>query len=116
LTILLGLSAAALVCASGVAHAARVGVFIGGGGYYYAPGPYYYPYPAPVVVPVPVPAAPQEYVEQGPSAAAPAPDAAQQGNGTWYFCDATKSYYPYVKQCSSGWRPVPAQQSAAPSN
>lgn len=111
LTILLGLSAAALVCASGVAHAARVGVYIGGGGYYYpwGPSPYYYPY-APVVVPVPVPAAPQEYVEQGQAQPAPVDSAAQQGSGTWYFCDATKTYYPYVKQCSSGWRPVPAQQ------
>jgi hypothetical protein len=111
LNLLLGLSAVAMVCASGVAHAARVGVFIGGGGYYYpwGPVPYYYPYPPPVAVPVP--AAPQEYVEQGQPDAAPA----QQG-GTWYYCDASKTYYPYVTSCASGWRPVPAQQSPAPSN
>jgi len=35
----------------------------------------------------------------------------QTGGSTWYFCDATKSYYPYVKNCTSGWRPVPAQPS-----
>ena len=109
LKILLGLSAAAMVCASGVAHAAHVGVFIGGGGYYYPWGvPYYYPYPPAVAVPVPVPAQPQEYVEQGQPAADPAPG---QQSGTWYYCDDTRSYYPYVKSCSTGWRPVPAQQS-----
>ncbi len=109
---------AALVCASGVAHAARVGVYIGGGGYYpwgWGPVPYYYPYPPPVAVPVPVPvpAQPQEYIEQGQSAPAPA---AQSPGGTWYYCDDSRSYYPYVKSCASGWRPVPAQQSSAPAN
>ena len=56
-----------------------------------------------------VPAQPQEYVEQGQTSAAPA--ASGQPGGTWYYCDDTRSYYPYVKSCSSGWRPVPAQQS-----
>lgn len=121
LKIFLGLSAAVMVCASGVAHAAHVGVYIGGGGYYggyypWGPGPYYYPYPPAVAVPVPVPVGPQDYVEQGQSAPAPAQAAGQQGGNTWYYCDDTKTYYPYVKSCSSGWRPVPAQQSSAPSN
>ncbi|MGF7133595.1 hypothetical protein P3T40_005086 [Paraburkholderia sp. EB58] len=118
LNILLGVAAAAMVCASGVANAAHVGVFIGGGGYYYAPGPYYYPYPYPpaVAVPVPVPAQPQEYVEQGQAGAAPAQAAPGQQSATWYYCDDSKTYYPYVKSCSSGWRPVPAQQSQGPAN
>lgn len=111
LKIFLGLSAAVMVCASGVAHASHVGVYIGGGGYYY-PAPYYYAYPPAVAVPVP--SAPQEYVEQGQSGAAPA--AGPQSGGTWYYCDDTRTYYPYVKSCSSGWRPVPAQQSSGPSN
>ncbi|MEW6344876.1 MAG: hypothetical protein RXR20_21350 [Paraburkholderia sp.] len=117
-TILLGLSAAAMVCASGVAHAARVGVYIGGGGYYYpwGPVPYYYPYPPAVAVPVPVPVQPQEYVEQGQPDAAPVAQASGQQGGTWYYCDDSKTYYPYVKSCSSGWRPVPAQQAQSPSN
>lgn len=115
LKILLGVSAAAMVCASGVAHAAHVGVYIGGGGYYYPWGPYYYPYPPAVAVPVPVPAQPQEYVEQGQPDAAPAQAPGQQ-SGTWYYCDDSKTYYPYVKSCSSGWRPVPAQQSQSPAN
>lgn len=119
LKIFLGLCAALMVCASGAAQAAHVGVYIGGGGGYYypwGPGPYYYPYPPAVAVPVPVPAAPQEYVEQGQAAPAPAQAAAQPDNGTWYYCDDSRTYYPYVKSCSSGWRPVPAQQSSAPSN
>lgn len=115
LKIFLGLSAALMVCASGVAHASHVGVYIGGGGYYWGPpGPYYYPYPPAVAVPVPVPVGPQDYVEQGQSA--PAPAAAPQNGSMWYYCDDTKTYYPYVKSCSSGWRPVPAQQSSAPTN
>ena len=115
--ILLGVAAAVMVCASGVAQAAHVGVFIGGGGYYapWGPAPYYYPYPPAVAVPVPVPAQPQEYVEQGQGGAAPALAPAQQ-SATWYYCDDSKTYYPYVKSCSSGWRPVPAQQSQGPSN
>ena len=77
-------------------------------------GPYYYPYPPAVAVPVPVPAQPQEYVEQGQSGAAPAQAAAGQQGASWYYCDDSKTYYPYVKSCSSGWRPVPAQQSQGP--
>ncbi|HKT97173.1 MAG TPA: hypothetical protein VJS30_11650 [Paraburkholderia sp.] len=112
--LILGAAMAALACASGAAHAARVGVFIGGGvPYYYpvAPVPYYYA-PAPVIV-APPPQAP-DYIEQG-QPQAQAPDADDSGNSdTWYYCDASKTYYPYVKQCSSGWRSVPAQP--APSN
>jgi hypothetical protein len=133
--LILGAAVAAVACASGAAHAARVGVFISGGvPYYYpvAPYPYYYG-PAPVVV-APPPDAPQ-YVEQGqPPAGAPgsAPDSAPgsstgsstdgdysgsdsgENSDTWYYCDASKTYYPYVKECASGWRAVPAQP--APSN
>ncbi len=118
LKILLGVSAALLVCTSGVAHASHVGVYIGGGGYYDPWGPAYYPYPPAVAVPVPVPAQPQEYVEQGQSGPAPAqgPAASGQQGGTWYYCDDSRTYYPYVKSCSSGWRPVPAQQSQGPEN
>ena len=58
---------------------------------YYYPG-YYYPYPA----------QPVTYVEQGsaPAAAEPA--------GWWYYCEASRTYYPYVKGCPSGWQRVPA--------
>jgi hypothetical protein len=126
--LLLGVAVTAIACVSGAAHAARVGVYVGvGGPWYYpvVPAPYYYA-PAPVVVAPPPPA--PDYVEQGqPQAGGPdaatyaqGPDGpgagpgASAGGDTWYYCDATRTYYPYVKQCSSGWRAVPAQ--TAPGN
>jgi hypothetical protein len=27
---------------------------------------------------------------------------------SWYYCDASRTYYPYVQACASGWRQVPA--------
>jgi hypothetical protein len=33
-----------------------------------------------------------------------APMAAQY----WYFCDPAGVYYPYVQNCPTAWRPVPA--------
>ncbi|NNM80302.1 MAG: hypothetical protein HKM01_07595, partial [Gallionella sp.] len=32
----------------------------------------------------------------------------------WYFCAASKTYYPYVSSCPTGWTPVPATPSDAP--
>lgn len=121
----LALAATACLSSSGIAHAAhwRVGVYLGAPGPYYypyypyaapvapAPYPYYYaPYPPPPVVVMP--SAPDTtYVER------PQPGANDQGQdeppqGTWWYCDKTKSYYPYVKQCASGWREVPAAPPA----
>lgn len=40
-----------------------------------------------------------------------APTAAMPGQppaAYWYFCDATKTYYPYVQTCTGGWRQVAA--------
>ncbi|WP_431824060.1 hypothetical protein [Burkholderia sp. F1] len=103
---LAGALAAAAIGAAGVAHAARVGVYIGAGyPYYYpvVPAPYYYP---PPVVAVPVaPPAPPEYIERGQAQG----DADANDGGAWYYCDASKHYYPYVKTCKSGWRTVPAR-------
>jgi hypothetical protein len=28
------------------------------------------------------------------------------GQPSWYYCDNLPGYYPYVPQCSSGWRAV----------
>jgi hypothetical protein len=103
------------LCSNTVAHAGRVGVGIYLGPaypYYYpvAPVPYYYPaypgayyYPPAVVAPAPS----SNYIEQE-SPAGEVPTA-----GTWFYCDASRSYYPYVKQCPSGWRSVPAQSPPA---
>jgi len=60
---------------------------------WYYPPPYYY-YPAPAVV---VPSQPITYIEQGSS----------DQNNWWYYCDASRGYYPYVKECPSGWQRVP---------
>jgi hypothetical protein len=115
------LKASVAVCALaaiGVSGAAQARVFVGvgiGGPVYYpypvAPVPYYYP--APVVVAPAVPADPPVYVEQGQPGGPAAPEAGPQSEpGTWYYCDAARAYYPYVKQCAGGWRAVPAQPPA----
>lgn len=108
-----------LLCTAGVGDAladrwhggARVGVVIGPTWGPYYPSPVYYPpyspYPSyypPVVVTQP---APPVYVEQTepPIAERPAP-----APHYWYYCAASKGYYPYVKTCPRGWvevAPVP---------
>ena len=56
--------------------------------YYYYPG-YYYPQP------VAYPAEPVTYVEQSaPAQTEPA--------GWWYYCETSRTYYPYVKECPNG--------------
>ena len=59
--------------------------------------PYYY-YPPAVVVP----AAPTTYIEKDSAHAAP------PQRSYWYYCEGSKTYYPYVKECPGGWlRVVP---------
>ncbi|HUQ76729.1 MAG TPA: hypothetical protein VM183_18570 [Burkholderiales bacterium] len=83
-------------------HGPRVSIGLGFGPYwgpsfwgppypYYA-APAYYP---PVVV---APAAPAQYVERN--------DQPLQ-SGYWYYCETSRGYYPYVKDCASGWKAVP---------
>jgi hypothetical protein len=97
-------------------HGGHFGVYLGvpfyGLGYYppyyspyYSPyyaSPYYYP---PAVV---VPSSPPVYVEQGLAQAAP-PPAQAQAQGDWFYCAASRSYYPYAAECPAGWQRVPAQ-------
>jgi hypothetical protein len=72
-----------------------------GGPWWAYPPPYYY-YPAPVVVQQPV-----TYVEQNPQAVStPAANA-----GWWYYCDQSRGYYPYVRECPGGWQRVPPTPS-----
>jgi hypothetical protein len=69
----------------------------------YPPYPgYVYPYPPPALDVVPPPAS---------SEGAPPPPP-QQSN--WYYCESTKGYYPYVKECQEGWRVVPATPPQSP--
>jgi hypothetical protein len=81
-------------------HAGRLAWWWVVDGVWYAyPAPVY-PYPDPYVPPVVV--TPPPAVVQAPSAVPPA----QPGN--WYYCDSARAYYPYVSECPSGWRSVPA--------
>lgn len=91
-----------------------LGIPIYGPGFY--PAPYYaypaYAYPAPVYGYPPVimgSSSPPVYIEQGEAQAEAAPSQAQ---GDWYYCAASKAYYPYVADCPAGWQRVPAQPPA----
>jgi hypothetical protein len=76
-------------------HGSRLGWWwIVGGVWYWYPAPVY-PYPNPYTPPV---------VVQVP----PAPPQPQSLPQTWYYCDRPAGYYPYVPECASGWRAVPA--------
>jgi hypothetical protein len=69
-----------------------VGVYVGGpwwGGWW---GPSYY-YNPPLVI--------QQPVVQTPTIMQTAPAA-----NYWYFCRSANAYYPYVKDCPSGWEQV----------
>lgn len=69
--------------------------------------PYYPPYPAygyaPSYAPSYYPPSPPvTMAQQGPP---PGPAPVQY----WYYCDNPRGYYPYVQNCGTGWKPVPAQ-------
>lgn len=79
------------------------------GPWYYPPPRYYYP-PYPAYYPAP---APQVYIEQPPAQSVPpVPDAAV--SNYWYYCATPKGYYPYVKECPSGWQKVLPQPPGQP--
>ena len=109
--LLLGLAlAAAGVLGAGAAlaqhhhHGARVSIGLGFGPFW-GWGPYWGPawYPAPVYYPPAVvvasPPAPVQYVERS--------DQQPLQSGYWYYCETSRGYYPYVKDCPSGWKAVP---------
>jgi len=84
----------------------RISVGFGFGPYwgpgYWGPYPYYYPayYPPAVVVSPPQPV---QYVERNEQ---------PLQSGYWYYCEASRGYYPYVKECASGWKAVPPSPPA----
>ncbi|HEB81219.1 MAG TPA: hypothetical protein ENI71_05030 [Chromatiales bacterium] len=62
-----------------------------GWGPWWAPPPLYYPPPPVIVTPPPqityiAPERPRPYY--------------------WYYCESSKTYYPYVKKCPGGWMKV----------
>lgn len=104
---------------------ARVGLYVGGPvlgfpyygypgyGYGYGNGYGPYGYYAPATTVIMTPAAPPVYIEQsstannaGAIASGPASD------GYWYYCSNPDGYYPYVRQCSTGWQKVPPQPAS----
>ena len=100
LTLLAALPASVPAQAHGPRARVHFGVVVGaplfwGYPYYYPPPPYAY-YPTPVYYPP----SPPVYVERDQ----PAPDAPAQS--WWYYCDPSRSYYPYVKSCPGGWQRV----------
>lgn len=87
------------------AHGGRVGVGVYVGPYW-GPGPWYYPPPyyyRPEVVVVPAPQPPVYIEQQQP---APAETTNRPAEQYWYYCAASKGYYPYVKECPGGWQKV----------
>jgi hypothetical protein len=85
-------------------HGARLG-------WWWIVGPAWYWYPAPVY-PYPNPYTPPVVVQ------APASPPAQPQNlpPTWYYCDRPAGYYPYVPECASGWKAVPATPAPGPAS
>lgn len=76
---------------------------------YYSPPYPYYAYPPVAVVPQP----PSVYIEHGSSQQAYQQPAPQPGY-YWYHCNNPDGYYPYVKECPSGWQKVSPQPPARP--
>lgn len=68
------------------------------GWWWVVPGYWFY-YPAPIY-PYPNPYVPPGFT--APPYAGNTPPATQY----WYYCPASKAYYPYVSECPSGWQQV----------
>jgi hypothetical protein len=86
-------------------HEGRLGWWwVAAGVWYFYPQPVY-PYPDPYLPPVVV-VSPQPALQPAPALAAPAQ--------SWYYCEASKSYYPYVSSCPAGWKTVPATPAGPP--
>jgi hypothetical protein len=70
-------------------------------------GPAYPDYASPYYLPPEVaPQSPPVYIQQ----AAPPPPP-----NYWYYCPESRAYYPYVKECVSGWLTVVLPSTAPPS-
>jgi hypothetical protein len=83
-------------------------VWVGNAPYYYANDVYYTQAPGGYVVADPPMAAATAPAEQAPPPQAAAPAPGGTPSGTWYYCDSSKTYYPYASECKEGWRSVPA--------
>ncbi len=77
-----------------------------GGAYYFYPRPIY-PYPDPYVPGVVLAPIASNMAPPPPMPVAPVVQS-QNLPSVWYFCEASKSYYPYAAECPTGWKAVPA--------
>ena len=78
-------------------------VYVAGVPYYYANDVYYVQQPSGYAVAQPP--ADAQIAETPPPAAAPA---GAPASGNWYYCESSKTFYPYVSTCPEGWKQVPA--------
>ena len=83
-----------------------LGMGYGLGSYYGGYNNYGYTYPPTIVT---VPTAPPIYIQQ-----TPAPVVQQEQINYWYYCQSSKAYYPYVRECPSGWQQVEPTPPAPP--
>ena len=75
---------------------------------YYPASSYYAPaYYAPPMAGLPQTAAAPLPLTSLPTTHSPANHAPPAASDAYYFCPASKSYYPYVASCAVAWRPVP---------
>jgi hypothetical protein len=89
-------------------------VWTGGIPYYYANDTYYEQAPGGYAV-VDAPAVENTAAAAPPPPSAPAqPAASAPQTGSWYYCESSKAYYPYVSSCAEGWKQVPAAPPPAP--
>lgn len=97
-------------------HDGRLGWWwIVGGMWYFYPRPIY-PYPDPYTPPVVIveQSQPQPSIQIPAPPAPPAPpvqaqpQAAPQQAQFWYYCESSKTYYPYAPSCKEEWKKVPA--------
>jgi len=71
--------------------------------------PYYYPYVDPVTILPPT--------QYDPMPVQVAPSNPPSSNiSVWYYCDSSKSYYPYIDACPEGWKVVPTTPPEMPSS
>jgi hypothetical protein len=85
-----------------------VGVWLGPGWW----GPNYYPFYYPYFPPEQ-----RIVIEQQPEMYIQPSQQAEEQQIYWYYCTEPKGYYPYVKQCPSGWMkvvPSPPPPSSSP--
>jgi hypothetical protein len=83
-------------------------VVVGSVPYYYADDTYYEQAPGGYAVVSPPPGVAEADISAPVAPPQTAPGAAPAAGATWYYCESSKTYYPYVSECKEGWRAVAA--------